>query len=413
MVVSSSYERRSVGKYCSETLLMDDVYKLYNNNASPKVHIKEYFDEYLNMIASAECFVPMKRDDRDFLALMGVHLGEEEISMLANYCSVDNLTVEGEMPKIVNNRKMRKNETFDPQEPEDVDLRTIQNLKRRLKQGTKRLCYKYQSELFINHDKKTETESDGESSVPGQDILVLVRIYHPFTQRARNTPRKECGSLLRLNNITAILGSQTLAHLRDKISCIADHTISKECSENLDNAIGPMAKDVYKSGFFFIEDTFYNDTRCSTNVDYSKVILEWAKRRPKLGPFKTAIMEKCRIDSLFLRFGFPWVYKHQGGCEHLIVFSDARLINCDDDLAIAAYPQIVRLRPMSSKFCMICGIYNVQWITMEHERIPHNPCYFCDTCFKSYNYIDNKKVANFQAYAYPRNIELVKGKINI
>lgn len=53
------------------------------------------------------------------------------------------------MPKIVNNRKMRKNETFDPQEPEDVDLRTIQNLKRRLKQGTKRLCYKYQSELFI------------------------------------------------------------------------------------------------------------------------------------------------------------------------------------------------------------------------------------------------------------------------
>lgn len=90
-----------------------------------------------------------------------------------------------------------------------------------------------------------------------------------------------------------------------------------------------------------------------------------------------------------------------------------RLINCNDELAISAYPQIVRLRPMSSKFCMICGVYNAQWITMKHERIPHNPCYFCDSCFKSYNYIDGKKVGNFEAYAYPRNIEAVKGKIDI
>lgn len=80
---------------------MDDVYKLYNNNASPKVHIKEYFDEYLNMIASAECFVPMKRDDRDFLALMGVHLGEEEISMLANYCRYSSLLFSCQITAII------------------------------------------------------------------------------------------------------------------------------------------------------------------------------------------------------------------------------------------------------------------------------------------------------------------------
>ncbi|XP_015428875.1 PREDICTED: snRNA-activating protein complex subunit 3 [Dufourea novaeangliae] len=390
---------------------MDDVYKRYNSNASPKVHIKEYFDEYLDMVASANYFLSVKREDRDFVALMGVELGEEEMSMLANYCSVDNLTVEGEMPQIIDTRKMRKKGTFDPQEPLDVDLQTIQNLKRRLKQEVKRPLYKYQSELFIHHEKSAE--ANGQIAIPGQDILVSVRIYHPFVQRARNSLRLECGTRLRLNNITAILGSQTLAHLRDKISCIADHSISRECSENLDNAIGLMAKDVYKSGFFFIEDTFYNDTRYPTNVDYSKVIIEWAQRRPKLGPFNTASMETCRIDSLFLRFGFPWVYKHQGGCEHLIVFSEARLINCDDDLAVSTYPQIVRLRPISSKFCMICGVYNVQWITLEHERIPHNPCYYCDSCFKSYNYIDNKKVGNFQAYAYPRNIEAVKGEIDI
>lgn len=391
---------------------MDDVYKFYNNNASPKVHIKEYFDEYLNMIASAECYVPVERDDNDFMALMGVQLGKEEMCMLATYCSIDNLTVEGEMPKISNNRKMRKKQIFEPQEPPNVNLQTLQNLRRRLKQENKRFSYKYQSELFINYEKKAEAEENDEPVIPTQDILVSVRIYHPFSQRARNTPKTKCGSLLRLDNVTAVLGSQTLAHLRDKISCMADYSIVKECSKNLDNAIGPMAKDVYKSGFFFIEDTFYNDTRHPSNIDYSKVIIDWAQRRPKLGPFKTAVMENCRIDSLFLRFGFPWVYKHQGGCEHLIVFSDARLVNSSDELVVSAYPKIVRLRHLSSTFCMICGVYSVKWITMEHDRIPHNPCYYCDGCFKSYNYIDGKKVGNFKAYAYPRNTEIVKGIID-
>ncbi|KOC70588.1 hypothetical protein WH47_03604 [Habropoda laboriosa] len=162
--------------------------------------------------------------------------------------SIDSLTVEGEAPKIPNNRKMRKKDTFDPQEPEDVDLQTVKNLKQRLKQETKRPSYKYQSELFINDDRKVEPIE--EWAIPGQDILVYVRIYHPFAQRPKNGPKKECGSLLRLNNVLAILGSQTLAHLRDKISCIADHSISKECSNNLDNAIGPMAKVTYPSIVF-------------------------------------------------------------------------------------------------------------------------------------------------------------------
>ncbi|KAK1119137.1 hypothetical protein K0M31_013636 [Melipona bicolor] len=386
---------------------MDDVYKLYNKNASAKVPIKQYFDSYRRLID--DCFIPMKKSENDLMSMMGVELDAEEISMLTEYCSVDNLTVEGEVPKLINNRKTRQKDVFDAQKPPDVDLKTIQNLKQRLKQDSKRLPYKYLSELFINYKQKERT--DEILAIPGHDILIFIRIYHPFIHRGKTAPRSECCTLLRLHNIIAILGSQTLAHLRDKISCVADYSISKECSNNLDNALGPMAKDVYKSGFFFIEDTFYNDTRCPTNVDYSKVIIDWAQRRPKLGPFKTAIMEDCRLDSLCLRFGFPWVYKHQGGCEHLIVFSDARFINCDDELSV--YPRIVRLRTMSSKLCMVCGVYVVQWITMDHERIPHNPCYFCDDCFKSYNYIDNKKVGKFKAYAYPRNVEAVKGKIDI
>lgn len=44
---------------------------------------------------------------------------------------------------------MRKKETFDPQEPVDVPLKTIQHLRKRFNGDTRQISYKYQSELFI------------------------------------------------------------------------------------------------------------------------------------------------------------------------------------------------------------------------------------------------------------------------
>jgi snRNA-activating protein complex subunit 3 len=81
-------------------------------------------------------------------------------------------------------------------------------------------------------------------------------------------------------------------------------------------------QSVYKSGFFYINGTFYNDTSEPSNIDYSKIIRKWAETRD-IGPFKVAPMN-ARIDSLCVRFGYPWVYQHQGCCEHIIVLSDAR-----------------------------------------------------------------------------------------
>jgi snRNA-activating protein complex subunit 3 len=82
-------------------------------------------------------------------------------------------------------------------------------------------------------------------------------------------------------------------------------------------------QDVYKSGFIFIEGTFYNDYRDPANHDNSFVIREWATSH-KLGPFEMDVMEKTKFEDLTVRLGYPYVYQHQGNCEHLIVFSDVR-----------------------------------------------------------------------------------------
>lgn len=63
---------------------MDDVYRLYNKTASPKIDIKEYFDNYKKLVA--DYFISMKKDKDNFMSMMGVELAEEELSMLTNYC---------------------------------------------------------------------------------------------------------------------------------------------------------------------------------------------------------------------------------------------------------------------------------------------------------------------------------------
>jgi len=79
----------------------------------------------------------------------------------------------------------------------------------------------------------------------------------------------------------------------------------------------------------------------------------------------------------------------------------------NDVLSLAAYPRIEKIRPVSGKNCIYCGIFNVHWILTEHNRIPHDISYFCNKCFISYNYVDGKKIGKFKAYNYPCIPELM------
>ncbi len=43
-----------------------------------------------------------------------------------------------------------------------------------------------------------------------------------------------------------------------------------------------------------------------------------------LGVFKSADMMSVRFRDLTLRVGLPYLYKHQGDCEHLVIFNEIR-----------------------------------------------------------------------------------------
>ena len=378
-------------------------------HASPKIDLSTYFANYATLKKQFYTSQTPKFQ-KPVSDSMGANIEEEDFNMLKEYCSIDNMTIPNEIMEYSQMKSWCKEVLDESRIPEDVPLRTLIELKKSIvslkpiKRSTK-----YRSEISIKHE---EDQSSQQLAIPGKDFLVYIRIYAPFKNRVYN---KTAAQLIKvtLSNVVSILGSQTLADLRDKISCISDLSIITEMSENPVIKPGPSAKDIYNSAFFFIEGTFYNDMRHPNNKDNSHVIREWAKTR-EIGSFETALMEETRIDSLNVRFGFPWVYQHQGNCEHLVVFSDARLLNCNDSLSIEYYPRIERIKPHINKYCMTCGIYSVRWFTTNNDRLPHDPCFFCDKCFRSYNYVNGKKIGTFSAYPYPFHPELMQkfNKIN-
>ncbi|KAK3590277.1 hypothetical protein CHS0354_016430, partial [Potamilus streckersoni] len=83
-------------------------------------------------------------------------------------------------------------------------------------------------------------------------------------------------------------------------------------------------------------------------------ITEWAKER-NLGLMESQQMEESIFLDLKLRLGQPYVYVHQGDCEHLIIFSDIRLFSSEDPQDTREYPYLayrIRSRRNVCKVCM-------------------------------------------------------------
>ncbi|KAK6634330.1 hypothetical protein RUM43_011730 [Polyplax serrata] len=133
--------------------------------------------------------------------------------------------------------------------------------------------------------------------------------------------------------------------------------------------------------------------------DLSKELRSWAAEK-KLGEFETAEMHKTRIDSLKVRLGRPYVYLHQGNCEHIILFSDIRLLDSSDPNRFSLFPKIHCTGRLYGKHCMMCSDFYARWLVVGNERLTHDKAYLCNKCFISYNYVNGKKVGNFRAYKY-------------
>lgn len=302
--------------------------------------------------------------------------------------------------------------------PDNVDLVTVKLQKQDLDKRASDAAYRSRSlRLFkmmgstsrVNFSKpkpagKISKGVSLKDRAPVPEVALVVQIFRPI--KLPNKLRRVTINTFIKNKIqgeVVVLGSQTLITLRNTVSCVADINAPGDYSEDPDKPQCPKAIDLYKSGFFFIGNTFYNDMTDPSCRDYSQVIREWAKNpRRNVGPFEVKRMEDTCFNDLEIQLGYPYVYVHQGYCEHLVVFSDMRMLHSDDSQHMSDYPMILQNHTHSKRLlCWLCHKAPANWVTYENERVTEDPFFFCNTCFRSYNYTaDKKKIGHFRAEPY-------------
>ncbi|XP_055488619.1 snRNA-activating protein complex subunit 3 [Leucoraja erinacea] len=283
--------------------------------------------------------------------------------------------------------------------PQDTDLVTLQIRKKVIEKKEERLmCDRTCRQHIFEQEHEMQTvgrkPSNSENFVPAGEVILTINIYSPviFTKHRENKPY----------NTMLVLGSQNLTEVRDAISCVSDLQIGGEFSNTPDLAPEHISKDLYKSAFFFIEGTFYNDLRYSECGDLSRTIVDWAESHDRgYGKFHTAKMENYTFNDMCIKVGYPYLYCHQGDCEHIVIITDVRIVHRDDCLDKTLYPCVIKKPWLWTRKCSVCKLFIVRWVTNNDSLAPEDPCCFCDTCFRMLHYdADGNKLGEFLAYPY-------------
>ena len=66
-----------------------------------------------------------------------------------------------------------------------------------------------------------------------------------------------------------------------------------------------------------------------STITVFRLVMDWANKKhegrlPRFGVCTSKKMEETKFEDLTIKLGYPYVYTHQGNCEHLLIFRDLR-----------------------------------------------------------------------------------------
>lgn len=280
------------------------------------------------------------------------------------------------------------------------ELETLKSLSEHNERASSDSTYRMQFAPKYRHDWLNRETSVAE--VPPNDhddppvAVLTVQIFKPAI-KGQNRTR------VNLDRQFEILSSQSLIALRDSFICIADVLSDRDFSLTPQEPL-PNFVVHEKPGFFFIDGTFYSDSRCE-NVSFAKKIVDWAAER-NVGQFSEKSMVQSKFEDLSIYLGFPYLYMHGNNCEHLLIFSDIRMLVRGSESSTGGFPRCTALESLQRVKCQMCALCFSKWLVQNNRRLPESPFYFCHNCFMSYNYdAHGKKIGSFQAYPIYFNLD--------
>ncbi|KAI8914100.1 snRNA-activating protein of 50kDa MW C terminal-domain-containing protein [Entophlyctis helioformis] len=252
-----------------------------------------------------------------------------------------------------------------------------------------------------------------------QELVIEVSFRNP------KRPGRKLASL-------KVLGSQTLADVRDAFVCMSDmiavesndqlhvrsaatntsrftrmpgaagtrsrrasgqmesgSSLALAQSDALETSAGSMLNTGRQEAYFFIENVFYVDVRSHGAMDCSQVLRQWMlanKESFGVAPVKAVLMENARLDSLELTLGQSYLYMHQGSCGHTFVFDRVSLFNPHLDSSQAQeYPVVVAASAIVPLKCSVCEVFNASQATFDDMLTAETPTLWCDGCFEEFH----------------------------
>ncbi|KAI1315222.1 small nuclear RNA activating complex, polypeptide 3 [Mortierella claussenii] len=98
-------------------------------------------------------------------------------------------------------------------------------------------------------------------------------------------------------------------------------------------------------------------------------------------------MHDTLIQDLSVRLNHPYLFVHQGNCEHIIKFQHLSLFSQQhDDLNRHAYPKAVFKAKTERHKCRMCNINQAYYVTIDDRLAGETPCYFCRSCYDAFHY---------------------------
>ena len=271
-------------------------------------------------------------------------------------------------------------------------------------------------------DAARDAPGDAPPVRPGVDVLVGVAFHNPAN------PAQVLEEFL-------CLGRTKLSALRDCVRCQSD---DRAVEAGLDE---PGARN--KNGFFFVEGTFHNSfhdssaacdyseparrlqatlaTRAGSAIrgmrpaggrdDAAESIASAREKATRLALGEGASAARARragdaaardaattarrrattlfdsrdaarttVGDLTVVRGKPYLFCHQGDCEHLLTIRSVRLAHADDPRRAESYPLRTLDGRRFRRKCSMCDVFEARHVTYGDRLAPCSPCFFCETC---------------------------------
>ncbi|BES96621.1 snRNA-activating protein complex subunit [Nesidiocoris tenuis] len=285
------------------------------------------------------------------------------------------------------------------QDPPKAAYDALCSLKRANTCSKRKLYYTGEVDLSNIIAEERATYQKVSDLVPYGYFILNVRVHFPVLHtKYTNLSRAR---ILQASQEFMCCSSTRLSVLRDRISCANDfQPTDGDISENHLRTNPTTAGELHPSGMFYIGNDFYIDCRPANFVDYSEAIIKWGQREGfQFGRVRQ--MEETTIGELGeIRLGWPYLYRHLADCEHLIIFTDARLLHPLDPMDSSKYPFMETFASLKGRYCFACHVRIAKFLVTNNPRLPEEVAFMCQACFESFNYKSGEKIGSFKTYGY-------------